>query len=393
MGRRVQVANLEGRVRPARLALGLSQGQLAERTGLTRQAISSIESGQYVPNTAVALALARALHCTVEELFSLVETPSNHEITLAQGATADTRRLAVANVGGRWIGYPLAGGREIQQGFVSADVLLSPGGSWQDAQYLTPPSRLEATAVLLGCDPSLGILCAHLAAQSADSRLLWLSASSQAALDAVAAGEAHLAGTHLRDPDSPTFNLFHARRALAQTGGLVVEFARWEEGLVVQPGNPKGLRTVADLARPDVRVVNREVGSGSRALLDDLLERAGIRGEQIAGYTRVVGSHMAAATAVASGGADAAIALRAAALAVGLDFVPLDEMRFDFVIPGPHRDHPTVARLLELLQCAQVRAELGALPGYDVAGMGTIKLELAGEVPKRASHATASQAG
>ncbi len=393
MGRRVQVANLEGRVRPARLALGLSQGQLAERTGLTRQAISSIESGQYVPNTAVALALARALRCTVEDLFSFAAVPGDHEISLVGGATPQTRRLAVANVSGRWIGYPLAGGREIQQGFVTADVLLAPDGNWQDAQFLTPPERLEHTALLLGCDPSLGILCAHLAAHSAESRLLWLSASSQAALDALATGEAHLAGTHLRDPDSPTFNLFHARRALAQSGGLVVEFARWEEGLVVLPGNPKGLAAVADLVRPDVRIVNREIGSGSRALLDELLERAGIPGDRLAGYSRAVGSHMAAAAAVASGGADAAIALRAAALALGLDFVPLDEMRFDFVIPGPHREHPTVARLLDVLQSARLRAELGALPGYDVAGMGTVKLDLASETPKQPVRSTAAQVG
>jgi molybdate-binding protein/DNA-binding XRE family transcriptional regulator len=393
MGRRVQVKNLEGRVRPARLALGLSQGQLAARTGLTRQAISSIESGQYVPNTAVALTLARALHCTVEDLFALPETPADREIELVGEAATGVRRLAVANVAGRWIGYPLAGGREIQQGFISADILLPPSGSWREAQYLTPPDRLDRTAVLLGCDPSLGILSAHLTGQSPDARLLWLSASSQAALDAVTAGEAHLAGTHLRDPDSPTFNLFHARRALAQTGGLVVEFARWEEGLVVPPGNPKGLRSVADLTRTHVRVVNRELGSGSRALLDELLERAGIPGAHVAGYTRLVGSHMAAAAAVASGGADAAITLRAAALALGLDFVALDEMRFDFVIPRPHLAHPTIARLLEVLQSATLRSELGALPGYDVAGMGTIKLDLALDPPKRIPHGTTTQAG
>jgi molybdate-binding protein/DNA-binding XRE family transcriptional regulator len=393
MGRRIQLANLEGQVRQARLALGLSQGQLAVRTGLTRQAISSIENGQYVPNTAVALTLARALRCTVEDLFALPESPADHRIELASGSTADARRLAVANVAGRWVGYPLAGGRELQQGFISADVLLPPSRSWQEAQYLTPPDRLEGTAVLLGCDPSLGILSAHLAAQRADARLLWLSASSQAALDAVMAGEAHLAGTHLRDPDRPTFNLFHARRALAQTGGLVVEFARWEAGLVVLPGNPKGLRSVEDLIRPDVRVVNRESGSGSRALLDELLERAGIPGERVAGYTRLVGSHMAAAAAVASGGADAAIALQASALALGLDFVPLDEMRFDFVIPRPHMAHPTVAHLLEVLQSAALRSELGALPGYDVAGMGTIKLDLALDQPKRPPRRAATQAG
>jgi molybdate-binding protein/DNA-binding XRE family transcriptional regulator len=393
MGRRVQVPHLQGRVRPARIAVGLSQGQLAERTGLTRQAISSIESGQYVPNTAVALSLARALHCRVEDLFSLAESPADHEIRLVSGSQSEASRLAVANVGGHWVGYPLAGGREFQQGFICADVLLPPDGSWNEAQYLTNPERLERTAALLGCDPSLGILCAHLEAQSTDARLLWLSAPSQAALDAVAAGEAHLAGTHLRDPDSPTFNLFHARRALSQTGGLVVEFARWEEGLVVPPGNPKGLTSVADLARSDVRIVNREPGSGSRALLDELLERAGIPGTRVAGYSRLVNSHMAVAAAVASGGADAAIALRAAALALGLDFVPLDEMRFDFVIPRPHMAHPTVARLLDVLQSASLRAELGALPGYDVAGMGTVKLDLTLDEPKRAPRRAAPQAG
>jgi putative molybdopterin biosynthesis protein len=382
MGRRVRVPALTGRVRPARLALGLSQGQLAERVGLTRQAISSIESGQYVPNTAVALALARALRCSVEDLFALPEGSSVPRIELVGESRDDARRLAVANVGGRWVGYPLEGAQAIQQGFISADVLLPPRGTSGDARYLTGADRLERNALLLGCDPSLGILCGHLSSQSADARLLWLSAASQAALNAVAAGEAHLAGTHLPDPDSPTFNLFHARRALSRTGGVVVEFARWEEGLVVLPGNPKDLRRVEDLVRPDVRVVNREMGSGSRALFDEMLQRSGIPGDAIAGYHRLVGSHMAAAAAVASGAADAAIALRASALSVGMDFVPLEQMRFDFVIPRPHMSHPTVARLLDALQSASLRAELEALPGYDVAGMGTINLDLALEEPK-----------
>lgn len=371
MGRRLPAASLNNGVRLARLALGLSQGELARRTGLSRQAISSIESGQYVPNTVAALALARALHCTVEQLFSLPEPATGPAIELASGPNVQSRRLAVARVGGRWIGYPLAGGRELQQGFVGADVLLPPDGSWQDAHYLTPPSRLEKTAVLLGCDPSLGILSAHLSVHDSDARLLWLTASSQAALDAVVRGEAHLAGTHLRDPDSPTYNLFHARRALAQTGGLVIEFARWEEGLLVLPGNPKGITGIADLARSDVRFVNREPGSGSRALLDDLLQHAGIPVESVSGYDRLVYSHMAAAAAVASGGADTAIALRATALALGLDFIPLDEMRFDLVVPRNHLDHPTVARLLDLLQSASIRAELSALPGYDVHHIGS----------------------
>jgi molybdate-binding protein/DNA-binding XRE family transcriptional regulator len=351
-----------------RTAKELSQGQLADLTGLTRQAVSAIETGQYVPNTAVALRLARALGCTVEELFALAPPCLPDGIELAAGQAPGARRMALGRVGERWIGFPLSGGREIHQGFISADLLLPENGA---PQLLTSVERLDQTAVLLGCDPSLGILSAHLAAHSA-GRLLWLAEASQPALDALARGEAHLAGTHLRDPDSQTYNLFQARRSLAGAGGLVVEFARWEAGLVVAPGNPKGLRTVADLARADVRIINREAGSGSRALLDELLRHAGVPGHSIAGYERLVSSHMAAAGVVAGGGADVAIALRATALALGLHFVPLDEMRFDLVIPESHLSHPTVSRLLDTLQSAALRAELGALPGYDVSGMGTV---------------------
>jgi molybdate-binding protein/DNA-binding XRE family transcriptional regulator len=357
------------------VAVGLSQQQLAERTGLTRQAVSAIEGGQYLPNTAVALRLAQALRCSVEDLFALPERLPQHPVDIV-GRLGNTPRLSVAAVGGRWIGYPLGAGRDLQLGFSSADALLAPGAGAARAQLLVPADRLEKTAVLMGCDPSLGILSAHLSRRNADSRLLWLSAASQAALDAVARDEAHLAGTHLRGPGAEDFNLSQAQRALARTGGLVIEFARWEQGFVVAPGNPKALHAVGDLVRSDVRITNREPGSGSRALLDRLMERAGLAVHDVAGYERLVGSHMAAALAVASGGADAAIALRATALACGLDFVPLEEVRFDFVIPRPHLEHPTVRCLLDVLQSGALRAELDALPGYDVAGLGSVRADL-----------------
>jgi putative molybdopterin biosynthesis protein len=153
---------------------------------------------------------------------------------------------------------------------------------------------------------------------------------------------------------------------------LVVEFARWEQGFAVGAGNPREVRTMADLTRTDVRLVNRELGSGSRALLDLLLEHAHIPWEAVTGYERVASSHLAAAAAVASGGADVAVTLRASAQAYGLDFVPLDEVRFDLVLPRRVLAHPTVATLLEQLQSRALRTEIGALPGYDVSGMGGI---------------------
>jgi len=347
--------------------------ELASRAGLTRQAVSSIEASHYIPNTAVALRLAQALNCDVEDLFILDSAASEMSVDIVGGRRSDTSRLVLARVGERLLGYPLSEGRALQQGFQGADGLAT-GARGAHATLLAPPELLEKTAVLFGCDPSLGILGAHVARRP-DVRIVWLSAASEAALDAIGQGEAHVAGTHLPEPGDD-FNLGHARRCLGPAGGLVVEFARWELGLVVASGNPRSIAAASDLTRSDVRIVNREHGSGSRALLDGLLERESIPGASVNGYEREVSTHVAAAAAVATGGADAAIALRATAAAMGLDFVPIDEVHFDFVVPRRHVDHPAVARMLDVLQTGALRAELQALPGYNVAGIGTVRLDI-----------------
>src|SRR5579862_1612319 len=154
MGRRSAVADLQNRVREVRQLRGLAQGQLAERAGLTRQAISGIESGHYVPNTTVALQLARALGCRVEELFVLPPAEAAPPLELVGGSGAGSARLVAGRVGDRWLGYPLAAGWELQPGFQSADVLRSAASGHGD-YLLTPRDRLEHTGILLGCDPSL----------------------------------------------------------------------------------------------------------------------------------------------------------------------------------------------------------------------------------------------
>ncbi len=374
MGRGVGPSDLQSRVREFRLRAGLSQQQLAGLVGLTRQAISSIESGDYVPNTAVAIRLARALGCSVEDLFVTRDLIWPSSVHLVRPISGSGVRLTLAKVRGRWVGYPLTAGQEVQEGFVYAGGVLEggPGG----LRLLAPSDELEHTALLLGCDPSLAIVSAHLSRWSRDARLIWLSAPSERALAAVGRGEAHLAGTHLLHVESGEFNVPQARQVLAPQGGIVVVLAHWEQGLVVPPGNPKGLRDVADLARPDVTIVNREVGSGSRSVLDLLLARAGILPQALRGYDRVVNSHLAVVRAVACGAADAGIALRAVAGVLGMDFIPLIQTRFDLVVPRDQIEHPAVALLLDLIQGRPLRAELAALPGYDVSRMGTIVADI-----------------
>ena len=130
----------------------------------------------------------------------------------------------------------------------------------------------------------------------------------------------------------------------------VVTFARWEEGLVVKPGNPKGIKKIEDLARKNVRFVNREPGSGSRALLEQLMAQAGMDAQRVQGYERVAYGHLAAAYHVVSGEADACLATRSAAQAFALDFVPLKSERYDLVMRKRVAEMPAVKAFLDVLQ-------------------------------------------
>ena len=365
------------------------------RTWPTRR-VSAIEGSKYIPNTVVALRLGRILGCRVEELFELPDGEEEREVEVvasdAVPPAAETGpvRAVVGYARGRWVAHPLTARRALQEGFAPADAVLPGRGAaavaadagrrcgtarlWLDAE------RLERTALLLGCDPALGIVAGHMArlARGHDpARLSWLEAGSAAALAAVADGTAHLAGLHLRDGETGEFNVPQATRALAATGGVVVAFSRWEQGFVVAPGNPKAVRSAADLVREDVRLVNREPGAGSRALLDQMLVGAGVPQSAVRGYDRQVASHFQVAGTVAAGAADAGIALAAAAAAYGLDFVPLVDVRFDVAIPADHLRHPAVALFLEALQTRALREELRVLPGYDVGEMGAVRAEVA----------------
>ena len=159
-------------------------------------------------------------------------------------------------------------------------------------------------------------------------------------------------------------------RRLVPFACTLVTFAAWQQGLVVAAGNPKHIESVQDLANPNVIMINRQTGSGSRSLLDRLLNQQGIPPTALTGYGREAGGHLAVARAVATGLADVGIGVQAAASALGLGFVPLEEERYDLVIPNHFLDDPAVRPLLDLLRQPGLRHRIEALGGYDVSGMG-----------------------
>ena len=187
---------------------------------------------------------------------------------------------------------------------------------------------------------------------------------------------AHLAGAHLRDEQSGEFNLPFVQRLLPGREVLLVNLARWREGLLVRRGNPRGIRGAHDLARKPVRIVNREPGSGARRVLDKLLEGGRVRPRRVEGYDAIVATHAAVAQAVAMGAADAGVASESAALAYGLHFLPLAEERSDIVIPAALAREPRGARLLEVLQGRAFRRDLSGIDAYETGQSGPIIAEV-----------------
>jgi putative molybdopterin biosynthesis protein len=350
-----------------RQRLGLSQSQLAEMIGIKRQAIYDIEAGRYLPNTGVAIRLARRLGCKVEDLFVEENQGEPHPITLIDDNLSGQRVLG-AKVRDKVVTFLLTGRGMLESGLEPADGLLEPDR--RHARLFSSDERLEQSILLLGCDPAFSILKAHLSRATSSARLLCRFASSRKALEGLSSGYAHIAGTHFHNTNDQESNVAAARAHLSGIPSTILGFSQIEEGLMVQRGNPMNIRSVADLAQPEIRMANREPGAALRTLLDDHLLHLGIQNTAINGYDREVRSHVEGAQMVAFGLVHAALGLRTIAEAFGLFFVPITEVRCDLVIPLDLMDHPAVRVLLDVLQSKELRQELTSLPGYGASIMG-----------------------
>jgi molybdate-binding protein/DNA-binding XRE family transcriptional regulator len=358
--------------------------------GITRQAVCAIEANQYLPTTAVALRLAGALDCRVEDLFSLVTSGDVIEGDLlteqSENRTDWTRvRVKVAKVGGRIVVRPVAGLGDMLNYAVPADglVLGFVSGSGRTGtlparvrvQLLRDRRVIEQEIAVAGCDPAIFLVGEYLRRRRDTSAVVGWTLGSAAAIDALKRGEVHIAGLHVVDPKSGESNLPYLRKHLAGSGFTVVTFATWEEGLMVQPSNPKHIRSIADVARKGIVVVNREQGSGARSLLDQTLSEAGMSAHQLNGYERIVGSHLEVARLVATGQADVGIGVQSVARLLGLDFLPLQEARYDLVVPTAYlTDHPSLATFMDTIVSRQFRAEIDALGGYDTRDTGKLQI-------------------
>jgi molybdate-binding protein/DNA-binding XRE family transcriptional regulator len=368
---------IENRLREKRQTLALSQKQLADLAGITRQAVSALEANQYSPATSVALQLARALHCRVEDLFSIKQGGEVVEGELLGSPPQGTSpvRAQVTQIGHRLLVRPLDGLGELASLSATADGLIVGSSSDKTrvkVKLLKDREAMRRKVVVGGCDPAMFLAGEHVRKHDLENLVPCLMGSSLA-LKALKRGEIHVAGIHLAEEGSGGWELPSLKQIVSDMDFIVVTFAHWEEGFLVRQGNPKKILTVSDIAKPTVRIVNREQGSGARRLLDKLLKASRIKCNRVKGYSEEVLSHLDVASRIKAGLADTGICVRSVAAICGLDFVPLQRERYDLVIPKTYYETLSGLQvLLDTMVSKPFRDELEALGGYDTREMGKV---------------------
>jgi putative molybdopterin biosynthesis protein len=187
---------------------------------------------------------------------------------------------------------------------------------------------------------------------------------------AIKNGICHIAGIHLLDPDTGEYNLPYIRNYLKGIQVRLIHLAYRDQGLIVQKENPKGIRGLADLLRKDITFVNRQKGSGTRILLDHTLKILSLEPGQIRGYEKEEFTHMAVASAVASGMVDAGLGILPAAKAMDLYFIPIAKERYDLIVPSIYFEDEKIQKVIEAIRSNEFKETVLQMGGYDVSRTG-----------------------
>ncbi len=373
------------RLREMRIALGLSQGKLAQSAGITRQALYAMEKDQYLPGTEVALQLAHTLGTSVEDLFALNDSREilEAELLADHSRVLKSTRVKLALVGNRLVAKPVLELGDVLNYTVPADGLIlgtlsqerHQAGSGRSVyvQLLKSQKDVERQIVVAGCDPAIYLVGEHVRQQGGNVPVVGWTMASLAALHALKQGNVHIAGIHMRDPLSGEYNLPFLKRYLRGQDVTVVRFAAWQEGLLLRVEDSQKIHGPEDLSSPDVRIVNREKGAGARLLLDHLLARHRISSQIVKGYRTIASSQLGLGRYISEGKADVGIGAQAVAQLYDLDFIPLQEERYDLVIPTAYvHSHPGMKVFLDTLATRRFQQEIDALGGYDTKESGKI---------------------
>lgn len=291
------------------------------------------------------------------------------------------RRIIVGRRGEDYLAVPLKKGAGAITTLTKANGMLridaaSEGvkqGREVEIDLLIPRQQVEQTILCTGShDLCLDLLNDGLRQGEPAYFLASTHVGSLGGIMALRQGMCHIAGSHLLDPADASYNTSYLKKYLPETDIRIITLVYRQQGFMVPKGNPKGIQNMSDLLRPDIRFINRQAGSGTRVLLDYELERQGLDPDSISGYEQDEYTHMAVAVAVLSGKVDVGLGIKSAANALGLDFIPFIEERYDLLIPGDVFDTPMIQAVREVIASPAFIQRVNALGGYSTRETGCL---------------------
>lgn len=290
-------------------------------------------------------------------------------------------RVTLGRVGEKLVAVPLARGAGVITTMVHADGLLRipslveglNAGEETEVELLRPIADIENTILCTGShDLAIGVLEDQLKLSHPELKIAATNVGSLGGLLALERGETHIGGTHLLDTESGVYNIADIKKTIPKVPLVLVHLAQREQGILAARGNPKSISGLKDITKAGIRFVNRQSGSGTRVLLDHELKKLGIHPAMITGYEREEFTHMAVGVAIASDLADMGLGVRAAATALGLDFLSVASEQYDLLIARPFYESERGAKLMRIICSAGFKQAVAELGGYDPTRAGEI---------------------
>lgn len=287
---------------------------------------------------------------------------------------AEYVRMSLGKVGGKLVATPLERGAAQIMSLVKADGLMFvdrysegyEGGAEVEVELRKPLSQIEKNLVIIGShDLVIDVIGEKIPVSSAH-------VGSMGGIYALQKGECHIAPVHLLDAESGEYNVPYIRKYFAGEKMVLVKGVGRTQGLMLPKGNPKNIKSVADIVKGGFRFANRQRGAGTRLLFDYMLAQGGFKPDDVDGYAKEYSTHLAVGMAVECGAADVGLGVGSAANCLGLDFVPLYDEEYDFLMREESLNDERIRAFLDFIVSDEFRGKLLSFGDYTAKRLGEI---------------------
>lgn len=287
---------------------------------------------------------------------------------------AEYVRMSLGKVGGKLVATPLERGAAQIMSLVKADGLMFvdrysegyEGGAEVEVELRKPLSQIEKNLVIIGShDLVIDVIGEKIPVSSAH-------VGSMGGIYALQKGECHIAPVHLLDAESGEYNIPYIRKYFAGEKMVLVKGVGRTQGLMLPKGNPNNIKSVADIVKGGFRFANRQRGAGTRLLFDYMLAQGGFKPDDVDGYAKEYSTHLAVGMAVECGAADVGLGVGSAANCLGLDFVPLYDEEYDFLMREESLNDERIRAFLDFIVSDEFRGKLLSFGDYTAKRLGEI---------------------